>query len=304
MAGAAGTAVIDAVTYLDMALRGRDPSSVPQGTVDALADRAGTSVPGDGATAENRRTALGALAGTATGLGVGVLASVARRAGLRTGPAAGAVLIGGAAMAAADLPVAALGVSDPGTWSRADWAADVVPHLAYGLTTHLTLDALASDEPPAGRARPALLARSAALGLASGARASLGVAAPVLTSPGGGRGRAVAKAGIALGVVGELVGDKQPTTPSRLDPPGPQVRVAAGALGGVALARRAEARPLVPMAVGAAAAAVGTRAGAAWRAWAVGRVPDWQAAVAEDVAALALAAVACVGGRPGSGTTA
>ena len=35
-----------------------------------------------------------------------------------------------------------LGISDPRTWSATDWAADVVPHLAYGFATHATLAAL------------------------------------------------------------------------------------------------------------------------------------------------------------------
>jgi hypothetical protein len=39
-------------------------------------------------------------------------------------------------MAAADLPMALMGVSDPGSWSGTDWASDVVPHLAYGLVTY------------------------------------------------------------------------------------------------------------------------------------------------------------------------
>ncbi len=38
--------------------------------------------------------------------------------------------------------MAALGISDPRTWSAQDWAADVVPHLAYGLVTAATLAGL------------------------------------------------------------------------------------------------------------------------------------------------------------------
>ena len=42
----------------------------------------------------------------------------------------GAVLAGAASAAATDLTIAQLGVDDPRTWTRAEWAADAVPHLA------------------------------------------------------------------------------------------------------------------------------------------------------------------------------
>jgi hypothetical protein len=37
--------------------------------------------------------------------------------------------------------MAGLGVTNPRSWSTADWVSDVVPHLAYGLVTALTYDA-------------------------------------------------------------------------------------------------------------------------------------------------------------------
>ena len=49
IAGAAGTAALHAVTYLDMALRGRPASTVPEQLVDAIAGATGTAVPGRGA---------------------------------------------------------------------------------------------------------------------------------------------------------------------------------------------------------------------------------------------------------------
>jgi hypothetical protein len=45
-------------------------------------------------------------------------------------------------MAATDGTMAALEVSDPRTWSPADWASDLVPHLIYGLVTYATLQRL------------------------------------------------------------------------------------------------------------------------------------------------------------------
>ena len=44
-------------------------------------------------------------------------------------------------MAASDIPIAALGVSDPATWGISGWVADIVPHLAYGLVTAIAYDA-------------------------------------------------------------------------------------------------------------------------------------------------------------------
>jgi hypothetical protein len=133
-AGAAGTTALNAVTYLDMALRGRPASSTPEQTVEKLAAAAGTPVPGDDETRSNRLAGLGPLTGIATGVGIGAAAGLlARGTGLRT-PALGA-LVGTAAMAGSNGPMTALGITDPRTWSSSDWVSDVVPHLAYGLVT-------------------------------------------------------------------------------------------------------------------------------------------------------------------------
>ncbi|RMI01043.1 hypothetical protein, partial [Cellulomonas triticagri] len=97
--------------------------------------------------------------------------------------------------------------------------------------------------------------RSALLGVASGSRASLALAAPTLRDPTRGR---VARTAAVLGVVGEVVGDKLPTTPSRIVPPGPQSRAVAAALGGAALARSRGRAVWVPAATAAAFSLVGT----------------------------------------------
>jgi len=134
-----------------------------------------------------------------------------------------------------------------------------------------------------------VLWRSAALGIAAGSRGSLGVAGPVLSS---GAGR-LTRWPALWAVAGELVGDKLPSTPSRLIPPGPQARAVAAATGGVALARRAH-RPVWSAAVVAASASVlGTWGGAAWRSWSARRGPDWRGALVEDAVALTLTALAC-----------
>jgi hypothetical protein len=46
-AGAAGTTALNAVTYLDMAIRGRPASSVPDQAVRTIGGKLGVEVPGD-----------------------------------------------------------------------------------------------------------------------------------------------------------------------------------------------------------------------------------------------------------------
>lgn len=136
LAGAAGTTALNTMTYADMALRGRPSSSTPEQTVDLLAGKVGVGIPGEGEKREARLTGLGALNGIAVGVAVGTATAVLRRAGLALPWWAGAVVTAGLAMAAGDLPLARLGISDPRTWSAADWLSDAVPHLAYGLVTY------------------------------------------------------------------------------------------------------------------------------------------------------------------------
>lgn len=141
----------------------------------------------------------------------------------------------------------------------------------------------------ASGSRAGLLLRAAALGVAAGSRASLAVAAPALADPGSrGVTRLVARAGVAA----ELVGDKLPSTPSRLLPPGPQSRAVAAALGGAALARQRGRSVWLPAATAALWSTAGTWGGAAWRGWAAQRGPDWRGAVAEDAVAVTLARLA------------
>lgn len=142
-AGAAGTTALNAVTYLDMAWRGRPSSSTPQQAVEELADRAGQPVPGTGQERDNRLDGLGALAGVATGVGVGAAAGLARALVLRLGPVLGPVLLGASVMTATDASLTRLGVTDPRQWDAAAWLSDAVPHLAFGVTCYATLRATA-----------------------------------------------------------------------------------------------------------------------------------------------------------------
>lgn len=140
-AGAAGTTALNAVTYLDMAARGRPTSSTPEDTVEKLAEKAGVDIPGDDDTRKNRLAGLGPLTGLAAGLGVGAVFGLARTLGFRPNLLTAGVLAGAAAMAGTDAPMAALGVTDPSTWAAKDWLADAIPHLAYGLVCAAVLRA-------------------------------------------------------------------------------------------------------------------------------------------------------------------
>ncbi len=139
--GAVGATVLNIVTYGDMLLRGRPASGVPASVAGVMADRVGLAplrTDNDGPTASNRREAAGALLGYVTGVGLGAAYAVGRGRTSDTNPLPSGVLLGLTAMMASNLPIVGFGVSDPRTWSRADWLADIIPHLAYGVATAAT----------------------------------------------------------------------------------------------------------------------------------------------------------------------
>lgn len=141
-AGAAGATALNAATYLDMVLRARPSSSTAEQVVEELARRTGVEIPGDATDRPNRLQGLGALSGLAVGVLIGALAGELRFVVLRLGPVLGTALLGGAAMAATDVSMARLGVSDPSGWDAASWASDAVPHLAFGAVAYATLAAM------------------------------------------------------------------------------------------------------------------------------------------------------------------
>jgi hypothetical protein len=140
-AGAAASTALNAVTYLDMAVRGRGSSSTPERTVEKLAETVHVRIPGDDETRQNRVQGLGPLIGTVAGVGVGVLAGLVRASGHRSRPLVGTALTTLGIMVAANGPMTAMGVTDPRTWSATDWISDLLPHLAYGAVVTTTLDA-------------------------------------------------------------------------------------------------------------------------------------------------------------------
>jgi hypothetical protein len=140
VAGAAGTTALNAVTYLDMAIRGRGTSSTPEDTVEKLAEKVHVAIPGQGETRANRLQGLGPLTGIAAGIGVGALAGLARASGVRLRRLADTALTTLGVLIAANGPMTVLGITDPRTWSAADWLSDVVPHVAYSAVVTATLD--------------------------------------------------------------------------------------------------------------------------------------------------------------------
>jgi len=138
---------------------------------------------------------------------------------------------------------------------------------------------------------------SALLGAASGMRSTAGFAAVIRRSDADGlppvfRHR-LARSAAALAVATELVLDKMPFTGSRLEPRGMAGRLvfAAAAAG---LAARQRACPAVPAVLVAAVTAAATaKAAHDIRARLAETLPDPAVAVAEDLAALGLAAAAC-----------
>ena len=161
-AGAAGTTALNAVTYLDMLVRGRGASDTPSRLVEKLAHDAGRDLPGSGAERDHRYEAAGPLAGILTGVGVGAVSGALHTSGLKLPAFIGAPLMGLAAMVASDLPLALTGLSDPRRWSARDWVADALPHLAYGVVAHAALTSMEQHDLAAAQAAKA--ARTATAG--------------------------------------------------------------------------------------------------------------------------------------------
>ena len=140
-AGAAGTTALDAVTYLDMTVRGRPASSTPERTVEKLAEKAHVQIPGDDEKRSNRVQGLGPITGLAAGVGIGVAVGLVRAAGYRSQPLVGTLLTTLGVLVATNGPMTVLGITDPRTWSAIDWTSDIVPHLAYAAVVKTTMDA-------------------------------------------------------------------------------------------------------------------------------------------------------------------
>lgn len=144
-AGAAGTTALNAVTYLDMAVRGRPSSSTPEQTVEKIANAVHLSIPGSGDARENRLSGLGPLMGLGVGTGAGAFLGALHAAGLRLPLIPESVATAVGVMSSTNTPMAVIGISDPRSWSVSSWMSDVLPHAAYGVVTAWTLHELAAN---------------------------------------------------------------------------------------------------------------------------------------------------------------
>jgi len=145
VAGAAGTLALDIAGYLDMVARGRSASNLPAELIRRLAEDAGLeqlSTPDDKSddATKNRRSALGALSGYSVGISIGMLYGAASPLLTRVPLLVKAIVVGGLAMAAADLPLTTFDLTDPRTWGTVGWLSDIIPHAAYGLITVSVVD--------------------------------------------------------------------------------------------------------------------------------------------------------------------
>jgi hypothetical protein len=144
IAGAAGVTALDAVTYLDMLVRGRPASDVPARTVNELAKKIGIDrLDADDDKTNNRRSATGALVGYADGV-LGGVAYGALHSAVRIPWPLGAALLAGLTLLVGEGSAARVGVVDWSKWSAKEWIADIVPRLAYGGVAALVVEALES----------------------------------------------------------------------------------------------------------------------------------------------------------------
>jgi uncharacterized membrane protein len=141
--------------------------------------------------------------------------------------------------------------------------------------------------------------RAALLGVVAGMRSQLPLALLALAKPGACGERALALPWLhapaaqwmtTLAALGELIGDKLPTTPSRLDPAPLAGRFLFGGLAGGIVAREAGRSPATGALLGAAGAGVGAFTGYHLRAALATStpIPDPLLGAAEDGVALAL----------------
>jgi hypothetical protein len=136
-AGAAGTAVLNATTYADMAIRARPPSKVPKRVIKEVARWTGARrLP------RERAQGLSMLLGYADGFGAGVLFGVLRPR-MRNVP----WFVAGLGLAAFTLLLSegtatAMGKTNPRDWGISGWLTDVAPRVLYGCVTCAVFDAL------------------------------------------------------------------------------------------------------------------------------------------------------------------
>src|SRR4051812_48631391 len=138
-AGAAGTTALNAVTYLDMAIRGRPASTTPDRTVEYLAARVGVNIPGEGDERSNRLSGLGAFGGACTGLAVGAALSAARFVSKPQSAFATGLIGTTGALLVANGPMIAAGITKPPGRAPAERSSDPGPPLGVRLVARLVV---------------------------------------------------------------------------------------------------------------------------------------------------------------------
>ncbi len=126
-AGSAGTTALNFTTYLDMALRGRPTSRTPKETIEKLTAKAHVTIPGDDDIRQNRIEGLAPLAGLTAGIAMGSALSISRALGWRPSLPASLAAATIGALLGANVPMTALGITDPRTWTATDWIAESRP---------------------------------------------------------------------------------------------------------------------------------------------------------------------------------
>jgi hypothetical protein len=141
VAGAAGSALLNAATYADMAIRARPASKVPRRVVKEFARWGGVRrLP------RARTEGLSMLLGYADGFATGVLFG-ALRPRMRNIPwyAAGVGIAAYTLIASEGIAVA-MRKTDPRKWGVSGLLADLVPRVVYGCVTCVVYDALTTNE--------------------------------------------------------------------------------------------------------------------------------------------------------------
>jgi hypothetical protein len=153
VAGAAGTLALDAMTYADIALRGRRPSTMPAEMIRRIADAAGIEPlgkPDDQVDdrVKNRRSGLGALSGYAIGLTVGTTYGLMRPLTSKMPLWLQLLTLTVLMMSGTDVPATAVGATNPKKWGASGWLADILPHLGYALVATCVFALYERDEGP------------------------------------------------------------------------------------------------------------------------------------------------------------
>ena len=140
-AGAVGTIALDAMSYLDMLVRGRPASTVPAKVATRITDAVGIGL-GEESRKDSRGNAIGGLLGNLTGVSVALCYGLTRRFTARPPTLPTGLAVGAVAMVTSDVPATLTGATRPSQWGWVGWLADIAPHAVYGLVTVAVHDAL------------------------------------------------------------------------------------------------------------------------------------------------------------------